>query len=207
MQQRGKVWLITGINGAGKGSAGQRAVELLAEQGVVVSYVYGPGLSTATRWMQQIVLDEVISPKDRFAQALLYFAIHAEVAATLAVRLERGENILLDRGPETTLIYNVLEAGLDENQALLSTFAQIRDTLAPALTMLLDLPAEVALARSGKQKITDQFQTVGMEKYERRRELYRQLAQQEKGWVMVDATRPLEEVAREVAGFMLATLK
>ena len=108
------------------------------------------------------------------------------------------KNIILNRGPETTLLYNVLARGLDHcYPELVMIYDQINRRLSPDLVVLLDTSVEIALARAAKQATTDQFQQHSIYVHENRRQLYLELASKY-GWMIVDSTPPAEDVVDTV---------
>ena len=80
-------------------------------------------------------------------------------------------------------------------------------TLAPDLTILLDLPVEVGLARMNARGTPDRIEREGVAFFERARAAYLERAAAEpERIVVVDAGRPLDEVRASIDAALEARL-
>ena len=166
-----------------------------------------PRFRTLSR-IQDIWLDDV-SPPIRCAPTSAWIArlISARPGASraqlcrnvLGPALARGEWIVLDRFTDSTLAYQGYGRGFD-----VDTLRRMNDfatgEVRPALTLLLDLPAEEglgrALARSGGK---DRIESAPIDFHRRLREGYLELARREPGrFAVIDATAPVDAVSAAV---------
>jgi dTMP kinase len=111
-----------------------------------------------------------------------------------------GRDVVSDRFAGSTLAYQGYARGLDvEELAALSRWAS--DGLEPDMVILLDVPAEVAAARLGRE--LDRMEAAGAEFHVRVAEGYRSLASADpKQWRVVDGAGTVAEVeARVLAAF------
>lgn len=195
MSSRGKLIMIHGGNGTGKDTVGPRLAEQLSQHGLPTTYLYEPHANQACKNLQEIILYQEKSPASLYAMALTYFALHAEAVETVLLpRLASGENIISNRGPADTLVYNALATGIAHRYPELEQVYQgLQTALQPDLTLLFDAPVEITLARAGTQPATDQFQSHTAEVHQRRRRAYLEQAAKEQ-WQVIDVTTTLDQV-------------
>lgn len=125
---------------------------------------------------------------------LLLAARSCLVGQVIKPALERGEVVVCDRFAASTLAYQGWGRGLD--MELLCTLNHLAtDGLSADLTVLLDAPVEVGLARRPQEDL-DVFERESLEFHRRVREGYLKLAAQEPHrWLVVDATLPPPRIA------------
>ncbi|MCY4623765.1 MAG: dTMP kinase [Chloroflexi bacterium] len=139
------------------------------------------------------------------AEALLFVAARAQlVEEVMAPALADGAVVVSDRFGDSTLAYQGYGRGLDVEE-LRGLNAAATGGLQPDLTVLLDLPVDLALMRR-QPRGGDRFEA-GLAKADaadvafhlRVREGFLTLAAQEpERWLVVNATLPRREVARVV---------
>lgn len=192
---RGVFITLEGPDGSGKSSLLPRIAAALEERGRVVVATREPGSTPLGERIRSLVLDT--EPKiDRTgrADALLFAAARAQhVAEVIAPALARGAVVVCDRYADSSLAYQGVGSGvpLDELRAV-QHFAT--GGLVPELTILLDLPVEVGLARKSAE-IT-RFEAYQDRAYhDRVRQAFLDFAAAEPArYAIVDATLPPDEV-------------
>ena len=129
-------------------------------------------------------------------EALLYAADKAEhVDRVVAPALARGAVVVTDRYVDSTLAYQGAGRALaDREVERVARWAT--DDLRPNLTVLLDLPPQQGLTRFDER---DRIEAESVEFHERVRERFLQLAgDSPEHYLVVDARRPVEEIAGEI---------
>ena len=201
MSGLGKLVILTGGNGAGKGTTGPlTAASLSQETGDNWHYLCGPKINGYTTRVREITLDSdpTLRPSDNLADALLWFSQHAETSKVVNALRENGTNVVLDRGPETTLVYNVYGRSLElEYPWVESIYQSLLTKFNPNLGIILDVTAKEALRRSSRQGETDHYQQQQTELHEQRRQIFLKLAQ-DPLWIVVDAMPPVEVVLESI---------
>ncbi len=147
----------------------------------------GKKLSRYLKWTE----DTDISP---LTELLLFNASRAQlIDKVIRPNLVNGKTVICDRYADSTTAYQGYGRGLD-----LEMVAAINNTatqgLTPDLTILLDIPAEVGLARkkSGKQ---DRFEQEETAFHQIVREGYLKLAANNpERWLVVDASQSKEKI-------------
>jgi dTMP kinase len=141
--------------------------------------------------------DEAVPPA---AELLLMFAARAVHTANLIrPAVERGEWVLCDRYTDATYAYQGGGRGVPDRE-IAALAALAHPGLSPDLTVLLDAPVSVALARArARSAQADRIEQETVAFFERVRAKYLEIARREPDRVrIVDATRPPEDVAAAV---------
>jgi dTMP kinase len=206
-QRRGRPgWLVTieGPDGGGKTLVARLARDVLTARGLPVLLTREPGGTPLGERIRSMVLDH--DPSDPRlaprADALLFAAARAQhVAEVIEAGLARGEIVLCARFADSSLAYQGYGLGLPlDEMRRLQDFATAGRW--PDLTVLLDLPVEVGLARKQSDEQTRFEAAFDLAYHERVRAGYLAMAAAESGrWVKLDATAPVEAV---VAGTIAA---
>jgi dTMP kinase len=195
----GRGWFVTieGPEGAGKTSHAELLRHRATGAGLDVVVTREPGGTIVGERVRQVLLDPASSHGPR-ADALLFNAARAQLVDELIrPAIDRGALVVSTRFSDSTLAYQGFGAGLplDELRAL-ERFATAG--LRPDLTVLLDLPPEVGLARKGAE-MTRFESAFGLAFHQRVRDGFLALAAAEPDrFVIVDATAPQGDVGRAV---------
>jgi dTMP kinase len=184
----GRFITLEGPDGAGKTSQAEAIRQELADRGIPAVVVREPGGTPAGEAIRGILLDPGAGPISPHADALLFNAARAElVARVIRPALARGEVVLSARFADSTLTYQGFGEGLPlDALRLIQRFAT--DDLTPDLTVLLDLPVEVGLARKSGAEVTRFEEGFDVEFHRRVRDGFLALAAAEPGrFVVIDA--------------------
>jgi dTMP kinase len=137
-----------GIEGCGKTTQLRLLKERLQAAGEKVTSTREPGGCPIADQMRAILLDAGNSAITPLSELLLYAAARAQhVQEVIVPALARGEIVLCDRFTDATVAYQGHGRGLD-----LKTIAELNrlatGALEPKLTLLIDCPVEIGLARA-----------------------------------------------------------
>jgi dTMP kinase len=201
----GGLIVLEGIEGVGKSTQLQRLKARLERSGAVRT-VREPGGTPAGDIIRRLLLDPE-SQLDERAEALLFMASRAQlVAGVIRPALERGDFVLVDRFFLSTYAYQIAGRGLPEEDVRRAN-ALATGGLVPDLTLLLDLPADTALARAAQRSAQDRIEQSGDAFYERVRSAFVTFATSE--WqrnhaeagpvVLIDASGDEPAVADRIA--------
>jgi len=193
-----------GPEGSGKSTQIQLLYRALKDKGLTVVCTREPGGTPIGEQIRAVLHDLRNVGMSPEAEVLLYSASRAQhVAQLIRPALERGEVVISDRYAESTLAYQGYGRGLD-----LDTLRRITDFatggLYPDLVVYLDLDVELGLERKRRAQQQGQGEWNRMDQqelafYRRVREGYLRMAEQERTrWLVVDATRSVEEIHRIV---------
>ena len=145
---RGLFITFEGIEGTGKTTQIEMAAQWLAARGFSCVRTREPGGCPISDQIRAILLDAKNSGLRPDAELLLYVAARAQHVADVVIpALESGKIVLCDRFADATEAYQGYARGLGAAfvRDLSMRFAQ---RIQPDLTLLLDMPADVALTRA-----------------------------------------------------------
>jgi len=188
-----------GIDGVGKSTQLDLLEKFLTAQGKEVVRTLEPGGTELGQEIRHLLLHRKgdVSPR---AEALLYAADRAHhVATKIRPALAAGKVVLSDRYFDSSVAYQGAARELDvEEVKQISLWAV--DHLIPDLTVLLDLPADQAIARrSSKGTEPDRLESEQLEFFERARSEYLKMAI-ELRFLVIDATDSVDQIHQQVLG-------
>jgi dTMP kinase len=197
-------WFITieGPEGAGKTTQAVALARHLVDEGLDIHLTREPGGTWLGERLRDVLLARTgsVAPTDPMTDALIFNAARRQlVTEVIRPALDAGRSILCARFADSTLAYQGYGAGLPlERLRALETAAT--DGLTPDLTILLDLPVDVGLARKAPGDLTRFEAEFDLPFHRRVRDGFLELAAADPArFVVVDASRSAGDVAREVA--------
>lgn len=193
---RGRFITFEGLDGAGKSTHITAVVELLRQSGRTVVATREPGGTPLAEKVRALLLAE---PMDLATETLLMFAARqSHLAEVIRPALLRGDWVVCDRFTDATYAYQGGGRGVDGVRIeMLEDWVQ--DGLQPDLTVLFDLPFEIARQRIGGERQLDRFETEAADFHRRVRAAYLQRAERSAGRIVVlDATRDAATIRCDV---------
>lgn len=188
-----------GIDGAGKSTHVDAFRNLMQERytNKEVVVTREPGGTALGEQLRNLLLD---APMNLETEALLMFAARREhLAQVIEPALAAGKIVISDRFTDASFAYQGGGRGLslDKLNALERWVQGQSDgsILQPNLTILFDLPGEVAEARRSKVRAPDKFEKMDLSFFERvRQEYLRRAKEDSKRFHLVDATQTPEAI-------------
>jgi dTMP kinase len=199
-----------GIEGSGKSTIMERMAEQLRNQGLSVRMTREPGGTAFGKEMRRLLLDTRSADFSVQTELLLFLADRAQhLQEVIMPSLGEGTLLLCDRYADSTIAYQGYGRGMPMEQlASLNAFAT--GGLWPDMTLLLDVPVELGLARAGERhreegtEISEgRFEAERMEFHQRVRAGYLELAAKHpRRYAVVDASAPTDAVLRQALGLV-----
>ncbi len=188
-----------GIDGAGKSTHVDAFRNLMQERypDKEVVMTREPGGTALGEQLRNLLLD---APMNLETEALLMFAARREhLAQVIEPALAAGKIVISDRFTDASFAYQGGGRGLSlEKLNALERWVQGQPDgtlLQPNLTILFDLPGEVAEARRSKARAPDKFEKMDLSFFERVRQEYLRRAKEDpKRFHLVDATQTPEAI-------------
>lgn len=197
-----------GPEGSGKTTQARLLAEHLRQKGYAVVLTREPGGTAIGDEIRAVLHNPDHVEMSPWTEVFLYTASRAQlVAQVIRPALKAGKVVICDRFYDSTLAYQGYGRGLDL-AALWRITRLATGGLVPDLTLYLDVPPDEGLARrrlgGGEWNRMDQ-ETLAF--HRRVRAGYLELAGLEpERWAIIDATRSVEEVQREVQAIVEARL-
>lgn len=195
---RGAFITVEGTEGVGKSTSLEAIERCVRSLGHDVVLTREPGGTELGERIRDWVLHGGHGDLSAEVEALLMFAGRRHhLEHVIEPALGRGQWVVCDRFTDATFAYQGGGKGLD--QAFLQCLREhVQRGLVPDLTLLLDAPAEVGLARIGDRE-PDHFEREGAEFFERVRGAYLSIAAAEPDRVrIVDASAARDSVAEQL---------
>ncbi len=162
----GKFITIEGGEGAGKSTQVGLLCDVLRHRGLTVVATREPGGSPGAEEIRGLLVTGEIERWDAMTEALLHFAARRDhVVKTVKPALARGEWVVSDRFADSTVAYQGYAQGLGRD-VVRTLYETVVGDLAPDLTVILDLPAALGLARERERG--------GEDRYERMEDIFHQ---------------------------------
>lgn len=205
--QRGWFITIEGPEGGGKTTQAEHLRAHLESLGRPVHVTREPGGTWLGERIREVLLARTAGSSttaaDPLTDALLFNAARRQlVREVIAPSLAAGTTVICARYTDSTIAYQGYGAGVPLDQ--LTTLARIAtDGLVPDLTVLLDLPVEVGLARKAPDDVTRFEAEFDRAFHERVRAGFLAIASTEAHrFVRIDATQSEAAVAAEIVGVL-----
>lgn len=195
--RRGRFVTFEGGEGAGKSTQLVRLADRLADTGYDVITTREPGGSPGAEAIRHVLLSGAAKPFGPAAEAILFGAARADhVASAIEPALAAGKWVLCDRFLDSTRVYQGTLGEVDPRLIRALERVSVGSTR-PDLTLVLDVPADVGLARAqGRSGVPDRFESEDLPFHRNLRDAYRELAEREPNrCVVIDAGRKADEVA------------
>ena len=138
---------VEGGDGAGKTTLAKSLGKCLMSSGRDVRLTFEPGGTSLGTRLRSLVLDPELEMGDWVETWLFLAARASHVHDVLIPALSAGELVLSDRYTDSTLAYQGYGRGLDLDR-LRTLNEEATEGLSPDLTLMLDIPAEMGLART-----------------------------------------------------------
>jgi dTMP kinase len=214
----GRFITFEGGEGSGKSTQAKRLADRLRAAGHSVTMTREPGGSPFAERLRGLILDPGLERHSGLSEALLFAAARADHLETIIrPALADGRFVVCDRFSDSTRVYQGY-AGRVEPRLLEALELIVVGHTRPELTIVVDIPAEVGLARAAlrlgaavlaqphdkgpkqpRALLADRFEARDLAFHERLRDGFLEIARLEpQRCVVVDGQRSPDEVAADV---------
>jgi dTMP kinase len=208
---RGKFITFEGGEGTGKSTQAGMLANKLESLGLGVLLTREPGGSPGAEIIRYVLLSGAAKPLGADAEAMLFAAAREDhVRCTIEPALAAGKWVVCDRFADSTRVYQGALGQVDRRLIKGLERVSIGDLL-PDLTLILDVPVDVALERRTLRRgdaEPDRFEAENVEFQEKLRTAFRALAADEpERCVIIDASVPRVQVAKDIWDTVQAKLE
>ena len=196
---KGKFITVEGIEGVGKTTNIDFIHQQLQAAGRDVVLTREPGGTLLGEAIRGLLLDPAYTGMDSTCELQLMFAARAEhLAKVVWPALEQGQWVLCDRFTDATYAYQGGGRGIDSG-VIARLEELVQGDFRPDLTLLLDVPVEIGLARASKRGALDRFEQEKVAFFERVRTAYLDMAARSpERYRVIDASQPLDVVQQQL---------
>ena len=197
----GRFITLEGGEGAGKSTQIARLKTWLEGRGKSVVATREPGGSPGAEMIRKLLVEGPAERWDGITEALLHFAARRDhLRTTVWPALKRSAWVVSDRFADSTRAYQGHGHGLD-----LGMLERLYDVAVgdfrPDLTLILDLPIEVGLARAAARRGAEtRYESLPIEFHQRVKAGFREIAKREPNrCVVIDAAQDIDTLAATIA--------
>ena len=209
LQVQPRLVTLEGGEGAGKSTVLAALRDTLQASGVEVVCTREPGGTPLAEQIRGLLLSTPADgrphePPAPVTELLLMFAARAQlVRKTLLPALQRGAWVVSDRFTDASYAYQ--GAGRGGDDGFIAELERRAVGIAPALTLLLDLPVKVGLQRVRGRGAADRIECEREDFFERVRAGYlARAAAEPQRFRVIDATQSVEAVAAQAVAHLRA---
>ncbi len=205
---RGRFITIEGGEGGGKSTQIKRLARALEAAGRTVVTTREPGGSQGGEEIRALLVQGAPERWDPMTEVLLFAAARREhVVRTIEPALAAGRWVISDRFADSTMAYQGYGRGID--RAALEALRRLAvDALVPDLTLILDLPVEIGLARARARAGQElRFEAMDTAFHERLRQGFLAIAAAEpQRCAIIDADQSIDAVHAAIVAAVSARL-
>ena len=196
---------LEGTEASGKSTHLRLLADELSRLSYPVFTTREPGGSPVGEQIRNILLHG--EALDATAELMLFLADRAQhVSQVIRPHLENGDIVLCDRYADSTVCYQGYGRGLDI-EFLRSLNCFVTKDLQPDLTLVFDLPIEIALTRR-KREEGDRIDCEEVSFHQRVREGFlKEVAREPERFRVIDASTSIEAVFKDVLAIVLPILE
>lgn len=189
---------LDGIDGAGKSTNLTVMKAWFEKHQLPVLFTREPGGTPAGEALREILLNPATQVSLRTETLLMFAARQQHLETVILPALKNGTHVVSDRFTDATFAYQGGGRGVPlQDIATLEHWVQ--GDFRPDLTLLLDVPLEVSMARINQTREKDRFEQEEAEFFNRVREVYLQRAnKQPERYAVIDSSQSLEEVKNQI---------
>jgi dTMP kinase len=201
----GRFITFEGGEGSGKSTQVQLLADRLKARGIDAAVTREPGGSPFAEQVRALILDPATAPHSALSEALLFYAARLDLLdSVIRPALAAGRWVICDRFSDSTRVYQGIAGGV-EPTVLDRLEGIVVSGTRPDLTLILDLPADVGLARAAGRRGggtgADAYEKRGLAFHERLRAGYAAIAKAEpQRCVLIDGAGPADAIAAEIWG-------
>jgi dTMP kinase len=197
--------VLEGPDKSGKSTQARRLSSALLSRGVRATRTREPGGTGVAEGIRKVLLDPKLSVSPR-AELFLYEASRAQhTDEVIRPALERGEVVVCERYTMSTDVYQGIARGLG-TKTTAALNATATNGLEADLTIVITIPGTEFSQRDQKRKL-DRLERESTAFHDKVRTAYVFLAKKRKRTILIDGTRPEDEIHADILSRVTKLLK
>ena len=188
---------LEGIEGSGKTTSLQTINKILDKQSIEHINTREPGGSSIGNELRELLLNKKTTISSEVELLLMLADRKDHVDKVIKPNLNKGTWVVTDRFMDSTMAYQGGGRGLEISK--IELIAGALELPVPTLTLLFDLPVNLAFQRIADRENLDRFESEPIDFHNKIREAYLRLAEKNKDRiVIIDSSKSLKEVSDQV---------
>jgi dTMP kinase len=197
----GRFITLEGGEGAGKSTQIARLKMWLEGRGHAVVATREPGGSPGAEMVRKLLVEGPAERWDGTTEALLHFAARRDhLRSVVWPALSKGIWVVSDRFADSTLAYQGYGHGIDRDLITRLYDIAVGD-FRPDLTLMLDLPVEIGLARAASRRgVETRYESLPLDFHRRVRTGFLEIAAREpRRCAVIDVTKDIDTTTAAIA--------
>ena len=188
---------LEGIEGSGKSTNIRVINNYLNDKNINYINTREPGGSEVGDQLRNILLNTEKKLSNQTELLLMLADRVNHIETLIQPNLEKGITVISDRFMDSSYAYQ--GGGREMGHDTITKIIDGLNIIQPNLTLLFDLPVEMALERARKRSKLDRFESEDYDFHQRIRETYLFLAEEDSERIkIIDASKDIEEVESQV---------
>jgi len=193
---QGKFITLEGIEGSGKSTNLYVIKSILDKENINYMVTREPGGGPLGPHLRNLLLDKDQSISPTVEMLLMMADRKDHVDNLIEPNLKKGNWVISDRYLDSTIAYQGGGRQLDIN--LISSLSLELNLPTPDLTLLFDLPVDIALERAKQRSELDRFERESKDFHFRIRDSYLVQASKNNRFQIIDSSKDIETVSKQV---------
>ena len=195
---RHKFVTFEGVEGCGKSTQSKLLFNSLTQKNISATLTREPGGTKASEAIRGILLSDDFDALEGKTETFLNFASRIEhVEKLIKPKIADGGVVICDRFFDSTIAYQGYGFGGDVLEIKALNDIAIGG-FSPDITFLIDVDVEKSFARIGARKSNNRYERLDLDFHKRVRDGFLQIAKNNDRVVVIDGTKSIEEIAREI---------
>lgn len=200
-----------GAEGTGKSTQTRLLTSYLETKGIQSILTREPGGSDGAEQIRSLVLRGDTERWDSVTEMLLMYAARRDhVQKKILPALNSGKTVICDRFADSTMAYQGYGYGKNgiEKKDLNDIYRIVLGDFKPDLTLIMDLPVEIGLARSlARDPDSNRYERMGKDFHHNLRKAFLDIAENNPDrCVVIDASKSVEDIATDIKTVVNARL-
>jgi dTMP kinase len=208
MAPTGRFITLEGGEGAGKSTQIARLKSWLEGRGHAVMVTREPGGSPGAEMVRKLLVEGPAERWDGTTEALLHFAARRDhLRAVVWPALKQNNWVVSDRFADSTLAYQGYGHGVDRS-LIAQLYALSVGDFRPDLTLVLDLPVEIGLARAASRRgVETRYESLPLDFHRRVRAGFLEIAARDPGrCAVINVAQDIDTTSAAIAAVLAERL-